>query len=105
MITAEEAKRISDDARLKKKNEAEANVDCYLSALYEIIKEAADKGQYAKTIALGPEVDKNIYLMPNENDVIPISLECLEKKLHGMGFQVKTLKSNYDLGDYTTISW
>lgn len=105
MITAEEAKRIADDARLKEKSKAEANVDCYLSALYEIIKETANKGQYIKTISLGPEADKNIYLMPYKNDVIPISLECLEKKLHNKGFQVKILRSNYGLGDYMSIFW
>lgn len=105
MITAEEAKRITDDAKLKKKSEAEANTNCYLSTLYGIIKDTADKGQYARTIPLGTEIDKGIYLMTNGSDTIPISLEYLEKELHNDGYCVKVLRSNYGLGDYITISW
>lgn len=101
MITAEEAKRIADNARLKEQNEAEANVDRYLPTLYEIIKDAASKCQYDITISLGSQISENIYLMSN----ILISFECLEKKLNNKGFDVEILKSNYGLGDYMTISW
>lgn len=101
MITAEEAKRIADNAKLKKRNEAEANVDHYLPTLYEDIKEAANKGQYDITISLGSEISENIYLISD----IPISFEFLEKKLNNKGFDVEILKSDYGLGDYMTISW
>lgn len=105
MITAEEAKRIANDARLKEQNEAVANADHYLSTLYEVIKDVANRGQYFKTISLGSEISEGVYLMANGNDVIPISLEYLKKELNDKGFYAKIFRGFHTFRNYMTISW